>query len=197
VSLHLPGRHNLHNALAAAAAAQALGLPLDATAYGLSSAQGPPGRFEPIPVDAPFRVVVDYAHNEDGLSKTLEAARTLTGGRLITVFGCPGERDRDKRPRMGEVAGNLSDLAILTTDDCYGEPPEEILDQTEPGLVRSGGSYLRMADRRLAIEAALAAAGPGDLVLIAGKGHESRQIMAGGPIPFSDRKTVLEILAGS
>ena len=195
VRLALPGEHNLSNALAATAAALALGVPAADAARGLSHAGGPPGRFESVAADVPFRVIIDYAHNEDGLSKTLAAAREMTGARLITVFGCPGERDRDKRPRMGEVAGALSDLAILTTDDCYGESPEEILDQTEPGLIRSGGRYLRIADRRQAIAAALDAARGGDLVVIAGKGHETRQIMAAGAMPFSDRETVLEILS--
>ena len=118
VKLHLPGAYNLENALAAAAAAVALGLEPDAIAAGLDACRGVPGRFELVDVEAPFRVVVDYAHNEDGLEKMLTSARSLTGGRLITVFGCPGERDRNKRPGMGEVAGCLSDLAILTTDDC-------------------------------------------------------------------------------
>jgi UDP-N-acetylmuramyl tripeptide synthase len=148
-----------------------------------------------VEVDAPFRVVVDYAHNEDGLRQALTTARALTPGRLLTVFGCPGERDRDKRPAMGEVAGSLSDLAILTTDDCYGEPPEQILDETEPGLVASGAAYQRVPDRRQAIEAAIESAGKGDTIVIAGKGHETRQIMAGGPLPFNDRETVEQIMA--
>ncbi len=194
VCLRIPGAHNLENALAAAAAATALGLEPDVIAAGLGASRGAPGRFELVDVEAPFRIVVDYAHNEDGLSKALTTARALTSGRLITVFGCPGERDRDKRPGMGEVAGSLSDLAILTTDDCYGEPPEQILTETEPGLVRSGAEYHTVADRFEAIETAVEAAREGDTVLIAGKGHETHQIMAGGPVPFSDRDAVREIV---
>lgn len=194
VQLRLAGAYNLANALAAAAAGIAAGISPDVIAAGLSASNGAPGRFEQVAVDAPFRVIVDYAHNEDGLAKALTTARSLSSGRLILVFGCPGERDREKRPAMGKVAGSLADLAILTTDDCYSEPPEQILDETESGLIESGGEYQRVSDRRQAIEAAVAAAGPGDTVLLAGKGHETRQIMADGPLGFSDTNVVKEIL---
>ncbi|MHB9053250.1 MAG: UDP-N-acetylmuramoyl-L-alanyl-D-glutamate--2,6-diaminopimelate ligase [Thermoleophilia bacterium] len=194
VVLHLPGAYNLENSLAAAAAASALAIPVEVIAAGLSSSHGAPGRFEPVDIDAPFRVVIDYAHNEDGLSKALTSARALAPGRVIIVFGSPGERDRDKRPGMGRVAGEMSDLAILTTDDCYGEPPEQILDETEAGLLESETHFMSIADRRQAIEAAIEAALEGDIILIAGKGHETRQIMATGPVPFNDREVVLEIV---
>ncbi len=194
VSFHLPGRHNIDNALAAAAAAHLLGLPLKATAAGLAPLRSVPGRFEPVEGGAGFKVVVDYAHNEDGLKQALGTARQFTGGKLILVFGCPGERDQGKRPLMGEIAGCHSDLAVLTTDDCYGEKPGQILDATEQGLIRSGGRYLRIADRRAAIEAALEAARPGDLVLVAGKGHEQVQIMDSGPVPFNDAEVVRQIV---
>jgi len=194
VQLHLAGAYNLVNALAAAAASIAAGIRPEVIAAGLSASNGAPGRFEQVAVEAPFRVIVDYAHNEDGLAKALTTARSLSSGRLILVFGCPGERDREKRPAMGKVAGSLADLAILTTDDCYSEPPEQILDETESGLIESGGEYQRVSDRRQAIEAAVAAAGPGDTVLLAGKGHETRQIMADGPLRFSDTNVVREIL---
>ncbi len=196
VLLNLPGAYNLENALAAAAAAKALNLPVEVIAAGLALSHGAPGRFEPVDIDTPFKVVVDYAHNEDGLAKALTTARALTPGRLIVVFGCPGERDREKRSGMGEIAGSLSDLAILTTDDCYGEPPEQILDETEPGLVNSGVDYQRLPDRGQAIETAMEAAHPGDTVLIAGKGLETRQIMAAGAIPFNDKDTVNTIITG-
>ena len=195
VSLRLPGRHNLENALAAAAGGLQLDVAPEAIATGLFSLESVPGRLEPIETGAPFDVIIDYAHNEDGLKRSLLAARELASGRLIVVFGCPGERDRDKRPKMGRVAGALSDLAILTTDDCYGEPPGQILDEAETGLAASGKPYLRIADRRQAIAAALAEAGPGDLVLVAGKGHETTQILAGGPVPFSDHEVVRDLLS--
>lgn len=196
VRLHLPGAYNLENALGSAAAALALGITPDRIAAGLSASRGAPGRFEPVEVEAPFRVMVDYAHNEDGLAKALTAARSLTPGRLILVFGCPGERDRDKRPAMGKIAGSLADVAILTTDDCYGEPPEQILDETEPGLIDSGVSYQRITDRREAIEAAVGAAAPGDTILIAGKGHETSQIIGDSSLPFNDSVVAREIIAG-
>lgn len=196
VRLRLPGAFNIYNALAAAAVGVTLKLPLETIATGLNACRGVPGRFELVDSDSPFKIVIDYAHNEDGLSRAIGTARGAAGGKLIVVFGCPGERDRDKRPRMGEIAGSRADLAILTTDDCYGEAPERILDEVEPGLGKSGGRYIRIADRRAAIEAAIGEAGPGDLVLIAGKGHETKQIMAQGPVPFSDRDVVAKILAG-
>ncbi len=193
VSFHLPGRHNIDNALAAAAAAHLLGLPLEAMAAGLASLRSVPGRFEPVDVGRQYEVVVDYAHNEDGLERTLQTARQFTSGKLILVFGCPGERDCYKRPRMGKIAGSRADLSVLTTDDCYAEEPKRILDAAEQGLIQSGGRYLRIADRGAAIEAALNAAAPGDLVLIAGKGHERTQIMASGPKPFNDAEEVKRI----
>lgn len=197
VTLNLPGAYNLENALGAAAAALALGIAFDIIAAGLTDAHGAPGRFESVGVEAPFRVVVDYAHNEDGLAKALTAARSVTRGKLIVVFGCPGERDREKRPAMGKTAGSLADIAILTTDDCYGEPAEQILNETEPGLIDSGVTYLRIADRREAIAAAvMEAAGCDDTILIAGKGHETSQSIDGKVLPFNDSSVVMEIVAG-
>lgn len=193
VRLHLPGAYNLENALGAAAASVALGISCELISDGLTASRGAPGRFELVDVDAPFRVVVDYAHNEDGLAKALTAARSLTSGRLILVFGCPGERDREKRPSMGRTAGSLADRAILTTDDCYGEPPEQILDETETGLIDSGVSYQRIAERREAIETAMNEAVHGDTILIAGKGHETCQIIADRDLPFNDGDVVREI----
>ncbi|MHB8966806.1 MAG: UDP-N-acetylmuramoyl-L-alanyl-D-glutamate--2,6-diaminopimelate ligase [Thermoleophilia bacterium] len=195
VELNIPGSFSLANALAAAAAAHALGYPAETIAAGLNGHRGAPGRFEAVDTDAPFQVVIDYAHNEDGLARAIETARKITPEKLIVVFGCPGERDQEKRPVMGRIAGEGADLAILTTDDCYGERPETILDQAEAGLAAAGASYRRVPDRREAIAAAVAAAAPGDTVLIAGKGHETRQILPDGDIPFSDREVAREAVA--
>ena len=195
VRLRLHGEYNVMNALAAAGTAYSMGLRAPAIAAGLSSFRGVPGRFELV-AESPFRVIVDYAHNEAGLARALTAAADLTEGKLITVFGCPGERDKEKRPTMGETAGRLSDIAILTTDDCYGEAPAEILDAVESGLKKSGKPFQRFEDRRSAIQAALSAAAPGDTVFIAGKGHETVQIKAEGAVPFSDRQVVMELLGG-
>lgn len=197
VELNIPGSFNLANALAAAAAAHALGYSAEAIAAGLNGHRGAPGRFEAVETGAPFQVVIDYAHNEDGLARAIRTARKITPEQLIVVFGCPGERDREKRPTMGRIAGEGADLAILTTDDCYGEPPGLILDQAEAGLAATGARYLRVADRREAIAAAVAAAAPGDTILIAGKGHETRQILPDGAIPFSDREVVIEVISGA
>lgn len=195
IKINLPGRFNLHNALAAAAAAQALGIDMESISAGLAAATGPPGRFELIEVDKDFKVVLDYAHNEAGLAEAVATARNITTGRLILVFGCPGERDREKRPTMGKIAGTSADLVILTTDDCYQEPPEQIMAAVERGLMQSSSDYTVISDRHQAIKRALAEAGSGDTVLIAGKGHESVQIMADGPRPFDDRRIVQEIIA--
>lgn len=197
LQLNLPGEFNLHNTLAAAGVAVALDLSLEAIVTGLEDARGAPGRFERLEVDVPFRVVLDYAHNEDGLRRVLTTARNITPGRLITVFGCPGERDRDKRPGMGRIAASLSDLAILTTDDCYEEPPARILADVEAGLWDSGGDFRIIADRREAIEFALEAATGRDTVLVAGKGHEQVQRMPDGAHPFSDRKVIMDAVAAS
>ncbi|MFA5809417.1 MAG: UDP-N-acetylmuramoyl-L-alanyl-D-glutamate--2,6-diaminopimelate ligase [Thermoleophilia bacterium] len=194
IVMNLPGDFNIYNALAAATTACALGISTAVIREGIAGFRGAPGRFELVDANMPYQVIVDYAHNEDGLVKAITAARSLTSKRVIVVFGCPGERDRDKRPGMGRITGTLADLAILTTDDCYAEPPEQILDETEPGLLESGGDYLRIADRRFAIRTALESAGKGDIVLIAGKGHETRQIMSSGPVPFNDKDTILDIL---
>ena len=194
VVMNLPGDFNISNALAAATTAYALGISTAPIIEGIASFRGAPGRFELVDANMPYQVIVDYAHNEDGLVKAITTARSLTSGRVIVVFGCPGERDRNKRPGMGRITGTLADLAILTTDDCYTEPAERILDETEPGLRKSGGDYLRIVDRRSAIRTALESAGEGDIVLIAGKGHETRQIMSSGPVPFNDKDTVLNIL---
>jgi UDP-N-acetylmuramoyl-L-alanyl-D-glutamate--2,6-diaminopimelate ligase len=195
VELAIPGSFSLANALAAAAAASAMGLSVSEIATGLNGHRGAPGRFEAVDAGTPYKVVIDYAHNEDGLARAIETARGLTPGKLILVFGCPGERDRDKRPHMGRLAGSSTDLAILTTDDCYDEAPDQILDGAEAGLVEAGGIYRRISDRRDAIAAALAAAGAGDTVLIAGKGHETKQVLAGGPVPFNDRQVVEDLIA--
>lgn len=195
VVMNLPGDFNIYNALAAAASASALGIAATFISEGIALFRGAPGRFELVETDTPFQVIIDYAHNEDGLLKAITAARSLASGKVIVVFGCPGERDREKRPGMGKVTGTLADLAILTTDDCYSEPPERILDETETGLVESGCDYLRITDRGTAIRTALESAGRGDIVLIAGKGHETRQIMSSGPVQFNDKDTVLDIIS--
>ena len=194
VRTRLPGHFNVSNALAAFAAARALGVDADAAASGLAGATPPPGRLEPVDEGQPFAVLVDYAHTPDSLENLLRAARRLTAGRLISVFGAGGDRDRDKRPLMGRAGAELSDLAIVTSDNPRSEPPERIVEEVAAGARRAGEVEVE-PDRRAAIARALAEAGPGDTVVIAGKGHEQGQeFEEGRKIPFDDRQVAREEL---
>jgi UDP-N-acetylmuramoyl-L-alanyl-D-glutamate--2,6-diaminopimelate ligase len=196
VHLPLPGRHNLRNLAAAAAAACALDLPPAAVAAGAARVPRIPGRFEPVAEGQPFLVIVDYAHTEDALVRALESLRALARGRLLCVFGCGGDRDRGKRAPMGAAAARLADLVFLTSDNPRGEDPMAILREVERGArsVRGGAPYRLLPDRGRAIEAALREARPGDAVLIAGKGHEREQILADRRIPFDDREEARRVL---
>jgi len=191
------GEINVRNALAAAAAARALGVPGATIASGLSIAYGPPGRLEAVPNALGAVVAVDYAHTPAGLAEVLRAARLEADshhGKVIVVFGCGGDRDRAKRPLMGSIATHLADLAVLTSDNPRSEDPLAII-----GEVRAGcdgpAELLAEPDRRVAIAAALAAAGAGDVVIVAGKGHESIQQIGDRSIPFDDRVVILEEVA--
>lgn len=192
--LKLPGLFNAYNALAAIGTATALGIDVEAIRKGLSSVKRIPGRFDPVEVGQDFRVIVDYAHTPDSLRSALETAREITQGRLITVFGCGGDRDHGKRPLMGEVAGSLSDQVIVTSDNPRSEDPVKIIVEIEVGLKKAGGSFIRIADRKEAIGEALRIAKQNDLVLIAGKGHEKEQIFKDRAVPFDDRQVATEIL---
>jgi UDP-N-acetylmuramoyl-L-alanyl-D-glutamate--2,6-diaminopimelate ligase len=184
IETRLPGLFNVSNALAAAGAAAALGVPLDGIAAGLAAAGRVPGRFEPVDEGQPFAVLVDYAHTPDSLENVLRAARRITDGRLTVVFGAGGDRDRTKRPLMGRVAAALADRAIVTSDNPRSEDPASIVEQVAAG---AGDGAEREVDRRRAIELAVAAARPGDVVVIAGKGHEQGQEFEGGrKEPFDD-----------
>jgi UDP-N-acetylmuramoyl-L-alanyl-D-glutamate--2,6-diaminopimelate ligase len=193
VNTRLLGRHNLMNCMAAGAAALAMGYPLDSVRGGFQLLKCVPGRLESIHCGQDFRVLVDYAHTHDALQKVLENLRPLTRGRLITVFGCGGDRDRAKRPLMGRVAANLSDVAVLTSDNPRGEDPREIIEEVLAGIPE-GRPVIVEADRRRAIETALRMAQSGDLVTIAGKGHEVRQLVGGRSIEFDDRAVAREVL---
>jgi UDP-N-acetylmuramoyl-L-alanyl-D-glutamate--2,6-diaminopimelate ligase len=198
MNLALPGRFNIDNALAAATCAEALGIGVDAVAAGLASVPGVPGRFERVDVGQPFTVLVDYAHTPDGLVQALRAARELTDRRLLVVFGAGGDRDHEKRPQMGEVAADLADLAVVTSDNPRSEDPQAIIEAIVAGAP-AASNLVREPDRDRAIAAALAAAGPGDVVVIAGKGHETGQDIGGRIVPFDDaqeaRDALVRILA--
>ena len=160
----------------------------------LSQCRGAPGRFEGVPHDGDFAVVVDYAHSDDALLNVLRTAREVTKGRIITVFGCGGDRDRSKRAPMGEAAGSLSDVVILTSDNPRTEDPNQILCDAEEGIRKAGKPYEKIADRRAAIHQAIAQARTDDLVLIAGKGHETYQIVGNDKFHFDDREVAREAL---
>ena len=191
----LVGRYNLENLLAAAAAGVALGLPHAAIAHGIAQRRPVPGRMEPVDRGQPFPVYVDYAHTDAALAAALAAVREVAPGKLAVVFGCGGERDAGKRPLMGRIAGELADLAIVTSDNPRGEDPLAIIAAVAAGVKQSGNPRCELVpDRREAIRAALAAAGPGWAVLVAGKGHEQEQIVGDRRLPFSDAEAIGQAL---
>ncbi len=189
VNLKLPGRYNCSNALAAAAGARALGIGLTDIRRGLESLNRVPGRMERVRIRAPFAAIVDYAHTPDALERAIAAARGFTRGKVITVFGCGGNRDRGKRPKMGAVATDKSDFTWVTSDNPRNEDPVAIIEEITAGI-RRDDRYFVEPDRRRAIAAALAHARAGDTVLVAGKGHENYQIAGGRRFTFDDVKVL-------
>ncbi len=197
IDFHSPlvGAPHVYNTLAAVASGLALGYTLDVITKALSECAGAPGRFERVPHDGDFSVVVDYAHSDDALLNVLRTAREVTKGRIITLFGCGGDRDRSKRAPMGEAAGSLSDVVILTSDNPRTEDPNQILCDAEEGIQKTGKLYEKIGDRREAIHHAIAQARTGDLVLIAGKGHEDYQILGREVFHFDDKEVAREALS--
>ena len=199
VRVPIGGRFNVMNSLAAATTAEAVGVSIDAIIAGLASVAQVPGRFEAVRAGQPFDVIVDYAHTPDGLREALSAARAVVGdGRLIVVFGCGGDRDREKRPEMGAVAAELADLVIVTSDNPRSEQPGDIIDAILGG-VPADYRHRVMADpdRTGAIAAAVAEACPGDVVLIAGKGHETTQTIGTATVEFDDRAVARTLLGAA
>ncbi|SRR5579871_1176664 len=192
----LVGRPNVYNRLAATAAAVALGIPNIAIEEGLESLASVPGRFESVDAGQNFRIIVDYAHTDDALRNLLKTARGLAPQRIITVFGCGGDRDRRKRPLMGEAAAAGSDLVIVTSDNPRSEDPRAIIDEVLPGVRNTNTPFVVEPDRAAAIARAVREARSGDLVLIAGKGHETTQTIGRESIPFDDRKVAAEAARG-
>jgi UDP-N-acetylmuramoyl-L-alanyl-D-glutamate--2,6-diaminopimelate ligase len=205
VELHVPfgGRFNLSNALAAAVAAQAAGVGVAAIAQGIAAAGPVPGRFEPIDAGQPFPVLVDYAHTPDGLASVLRTAREAIGpGRVHVVFGCGGDRDRTKRAPMGAVAVDLADRVVLTSDNPRSEDPLAIIDDVLAGISDHDArieahTLIVEPERRAAIAIAITGAAPGDVVIIAGKGHETTQTIGDRVLPFDDRVVARELLQGA
>ncbi|HEY3140358.1 MAG TPA: UDP-N-acetylmuramoyl-L-alanyl-D-glutamate--2,6-diaminopimelate ligase [Acidimicrobiales bacterium] len=196
MSLPMPGRFNVLNALAAATAADLVGVDRAAIAAGLAEAPPVPGRFEPVAAGQPFAVLVDYSHKPDALEHALQSARELTPrGRVLVVFGCGGDRDTTKRPLMGEVAARLADRVMVTSDNPRSEDPLDIIDQVVAGIPADRLDQVVVeADRARAIELAIGEARSGDVVLIAGKGHESTQTIGDQVLPFDDRVVAREAL---
>jgi UDP-N-acetylmuramoyl-L-alanyl-D-glutamate--2,6-diaminopimelate ligase len=191
VRLKLRGRFNVENALGALAASRLLGIDDEAIARGLEAVRGVPGRFESVSEGQPFDVIVDYAHKPEALESVLRTARDLTGGKVICVFGCGGDRDRGKRPIMGRIASELADVAIVTSDNPRTEEPQAIIDEILEGVTAEVDVE---PDRTTAIERAISLADEGDVVLIAGKGHEQGQEFADRTIPFDDREVARDAL---
>jgi UDP-N-acetylmuramoyl-L-alanyl-D-glutamate--2,6-diaminopimelate ligase len=191
IDLKLRGRFNVENALAALASARLLGIEDDAIAGGLESLDGVPGRFEAVDEGQPFTVIVDYAHTPDSLENVLTTARELDSGHVICVFGCGGDRDREKRPLMGRTVAELADLPIVTSDNPRSEDPGAIIDEILAGM---DGDPEMIQDRRSAITRAVEIAEPGDVVVIAGKGHEQGQQFRDRTVPFDDREVAREAL---
>lgn len=193
IELKLPGRFNLMNALAAATGGLACGVDIDNVVMGLETVQPVPGRFNHIEAGQPFAVYVDYAHTPDAIERLCEAARELTEGRLLLLFGCGGDRDRGKRPMMGKAAVEYADYAVVTSDNPRSEDPLAIIEDVKPGL--TGGNYDIQPDRKKAIHEIMAKAQPGDAVLLAGKGAEPYQEIKGVREPFSDIEEAQAALA--
>jgi len=199
ISTPLVGAFNVSNCLATITAAVAAGLDLDAAEHGIDTLSSVPGRFEPVSLGQPFTVVVDYAHTPDSLVNVLRSARDLASerrGRVVVVFGCGGDRDRGKRPLMGEAAARLADYVVVTSDNPRSEDPRSIIDDILTGVLheRSAGADAVESDRRAAIELALSEAQAGDVVVVAGKGHETGQQFADRTVPFDDRIVVRDVL---
>lgn len=192
LGLHVTGLFNVYNVLAAVGAALAENIRPDVIRQALENFKSVPGRFERIFSSAPFEVIVDYAHTPDGVKNVLETARQIVRGKVITVFGCGGDRDHSKRPIMGKLAAELSDIVIATSDNPRTEDPEKILDDIERGI--GDKKHERIADRRAAIVRAIELAESGDVVLILGKGHETYQLLNTGRIHFDDREVAREAI---
>jgi UDP-N-acetylmuramoyl-L-alanyl-D-glutamate--2,6-diaminopimelate ligase len=190
----LVGHINVYNLLAAFGAGLSLGFTPEECAAGLATLAAVPGRFERVDEGQPFLVVVDYAHTDDALRNVIRVARSLNPKRVITLFGCGGDRDRAKRPLMGAAAAELSDLVIVTSDNPRSEDPLAIIGDAMPGVKAYATPYVVEPDRGTAIRNALSAASPGDIVLLAGKGHETYQILGDRTIHFDDRERARAIL---
>ena len=194
ISLQMTGMFNVYNALAAAACAMIIGISADDIAGGLEAIPSVPGRVESLPTGTPYKVILDYSHSPDALMNILETVRVFTRRRLIALFGCGGDRDQGKRPIMGEIGGRLADLCILTSDNPRSEDPMDILAAIEEGIKPTGKPYVVIENRTEAIRYALQTAQEGDVIVLAGKGHETYQEIKGVKYPFDEKEVVARLL---
>lgn len=190
----IKGKFTIYNALGVIAAALLMEIPVDTIKQGLTQIKGVPGRIQSVPNEKGLHVIVDYAHSPDSLVNIISTVREFTKGKVITVFGCGGDRDREKRPIMGRIAGELSDYVVITSDNPRTESPDRIIDEIERGIVETNCPYIKIVDRKNAIFKAIAEAEKGDSVIIAGKGHENYQMFADVTIHFNDVETATEAL---
>ncbi len=193
-SVCIPGKFSVYNSLAAICATMSVGVDIERCLLALKNVSGVKGRAEIVDTNTDFTVIIDYAHTPDGLENILSTVNEFKTGRVITVFGCGGDRDRTKRPKMGKTAGELSDAVIVTSDNPRTEKPSKIIDDIMPGVLESGCEYVRIENRRDAIKHAIMYACAGDIIVLAGKGHETYQILKDGTIHFDEREIVCEVL---
>lgn len=196
VQLKIPGHFTVYNSMGAAICAMEAGLPFEQVCALLAQSRGVPGRVEVVPTDTDYTVLIDYAHSPDGLENVISSLREVTEHRIITVFGCGGDRDRTKRPKMGKIVGDLADVAVVTSDNPRSENPDAIVQDVLAGMSACKAKIKAITDRTEAIRYALSIAKAGDVVLLAGKGHETYQILNTGKIHYDEREVVAQILKG-
>lgn len=194
IHLNIPGKFSVYNALAAASCAYAYNLDLVHIQSGLAKVKGVKGRFELVPIDRDFSVIIDFAHTPDGLEKVLTTIRQFAEGRIVALFGAGGNRDKSKRPIMGETVGKYADFLIVTSDNPRNEDPKKIIEDVVAGVKKVNNNYITIVDRKEAIRYALENAKPKDIILLAGKGHETYTIINDKVIPFDEKQIVLDIL---
>lgn len=197
INMDIPGIFTVYNSLAAAACAYAMGIDLGTIKNGLENVHGVKGRFEVVPVDKDFTVIIDFAHTPDGFEKVLSTINDFAKGRKVAIFGCGGDRDRTKRPVMGEIAGKYVDLCVLTSDNSRSEKTEDIIKDIVLGVEKTGCDYVNIPDRRDAIKYALLNSKPNDVIILLGKGHETYQIINDKVLPFDEREIIMDILEKS
>ena len=194
IKVNIPGRFSVYNSMAAISVALKFGATVDNIKEALETITVP-GRSELVPNDKELAIMIDYAHTPESLSGILQAVKSYTKGRVICVFGCGGDRDKEKRPLMGEVAGRIADFSIITSDNPRTENPSEIISQIEEGIKKTKGKYKVIEDRKEAIKEAIRMLNKRDMIVLAGKGHETTQEINGEKIPFDERKIVKQFIS--